>query len=47
VSQHLKILVAAGLVRFEADGQRSRYAVDREELTAISGALATFTKSCC
>jgi DNA-binding transcriptional ArsR family regulator len=47
VSQHLKILVAAGLVRFEADGQRSRYAVNREELAAISGALATFTKSCC
>ncbi|KQZ33039.1 ArsR family transcriptional regulator [Mesorhizobium sp. Root552] len=47
VSQHLKILVAVGLVRFEADGQRSRYAVNREQLAAISGALATFTKSCC
>lgn len=47
VSQHLKILVAAGLVRFEADGQRSRYAVDRQALAAISGAFTTFTKSCC
>ncbi|KQZ94267.1 ArsR family transcriptional regulator [Mesorhizobium sp. Root157] len=47
VSQHLKILVAAGLVRFEADGQRSRYAVDREALSAVSSAVATFTESCC
>jgi DNA-binding transcriptional ArsR family regulator len=47
VSQHLKILVAAGLVRFEADGQRSRYAVDREALASVSDAVASFTKSCC
>jgi DNA-binding transcriptional ArsR family regulator len=47
VSQHLKTLVAAGLVRFEADGQRSRYAVNKEALAAISGALAAFTRSCC
>ncbi len=34
VSQHLKILVAAGLVRFEPDRQRSRYEVDRAALAA-------------
>lgn len=47
VSQHLKVLVAAGIVCFEVDGQRSRYAVNREALAAISGALSSFTKSCC
>lgn len=47
VSQHLKILVEAGLVRFAADGQRSRYAVDAEALAAVSDAVAELAKSCC
>lgn len=47
VSQHLKILVEAGLVRFAAEGQRSRYAVDREALAAVSDAVAELVHSCC
>jgi DNA-binding transcriptional ArsR family regulator len=47
VSQHLKVLVAAGLVRFEADGQRSRYAIDRPALRAVAAMLACFASSCC
>ncbi|MET3790570.1 ArsR/SmtB family transcription factor [Aquamicrobium terrae] len=46
VSQHLKILVSAGLVRFEADGQRSRYAIDRPALKAVAAELACFASSC-
>ncbi|TIP22210.1 MAG: winged helix-turn-helix transcriptional regulator [Mesorhizobium sp.] len=47
VSQHLKILVEAGLVRFEADRQRSRYAVDRATLAEVSASLAALVDSCC
>lgn len=47
VSQHLKVLVAAGLVRFEADGQRSRYAIDRKALKAVAEMLSCFASSCC
>ena len=35
VSQHLKILVDAGLVRFRAERPRSSYRVDREALNAL------------
>lgn len=47
VSQHLKILVEAGLVRFAVDKQRSRYEVDREALRAVSEAVADLVQSCC
>ncbi|TIQ26247.1 MAG: winged helix-turn-helix transcriptional regulator [Mesorhizobium sp.] len=47
VSQHLKILVEAGLVRFEPDRQRSRYAVDRAALAGVSGLLDQLVNSCC
>jgi DNA-binding transcriptional ArsR family regulator len=47
VSQHLKILVEAGLVRFATDRQRSRYEVDREALAAVSASFAAFVNSCC
>lgn len=47
VSQHLKILVEAGLVRFAVDRQRSRYEVDREALAAVSAAVAALVDSCC
>ena len=47
VSQHLKVLVAAGLVRFEAEGQRSRYAIDHMALKAVAEMLACFASSCC
>jgi DNA-binding transcriptional ArsR family regulator len=35
ISQHLKILVDAGLVRFRSEGPRSCYCVDREALEAL------------
>ncbi|PBB28487.1 helix-turn-helix transcriptional regulator [Mesorhizobium sp. WSM4307] len=47
VSQHLKILVEAGLVRFEPDRQRSRYAVDRVALADVSASLNALVNSCC
>lgn len=47
VSQHLKILVEAGLVRFEPDRQRSRYAVDRVALADVSASLSALVTSCC
>jgi DNA-binding transcriptional ArsR family regulator len=35
VSQHLRVLVDAGLVRFKAERPRSCYCVDREALSAL------------
>lgn len=46
VSQHLRVLVEAGLVRFSPDRQRSRYEVDRDALDRLSDALAHFISSC-
>lgn len=47
VSQHLKILVEAGLVRFAPDRQRSRYQIDRDALAGLSGAVSALVGSCC
>ncbi|BCG95906.1 ArsR/SmtB family transcription factor [Mesorhizobium sp. 131-2-1] len=47
VSQHLKILVEAGLVRFEPDRQRSRYEIDHVALADVSASLSALVKSCC
>ncbi|TGQ46717.1 MULTISPECIES: metalloregulator ArsR/SmtB family transcription factor [unclassified Mesorhizobium] len=47
VSQHLKILVEAGLVRFEPDRQRSRYELDRAALAGLSASLSALVNSCC
>jgi ArsR family transcriptional regulator, arsenate/arsenite/antimonite-responsive transcriptional repressor len=47
VSQHLKILVEAGLVRFANDRRRSVYAVDRGALTELSGSIRTLIDECC
>lgn len=47
VSQHLKVLVEAGLVSFEPDRQRSRYRIDRQALAALSDSVETLVKSCC
>ncbi|MDP3896088.1 MAG: metalloregulator ArsR/SmtB family transcription factor [Mesorhizobium sp.] len=46
VSQHLKILVDCGLVRFAPERQRSRYSVDRDEVAQLSRALATYLDAC-
>ena len=38
VSQHLKVLVEAGLVRYAPDRQRSRYEIDRAAVAiAVEG----------
>ena len=42
VSQHLKALKAAGLVRGEIDGPCSCYCVDAAALRALAGDLAAF-----
>lgn len=47
VSQHLKVLVEAGLVRFAPDRQRSRYEVDHEALAGVSASLNALVNSCC
>ena len=47
VSQHLKILVEAGLVRFEPDRQRSRYEVDRAALADVSASVVALVNFCC
>jgi len=46
VSQHLKVLVDAGLVRFEPERPRSRYSVDAAEVTKLSRALTTYLDDC-
>ncbi|MCA0026257.1 MULTISPECIES: metalloregulator ArsR/SmtB family transcription factor [unclassified Mesorhizobium] len=46
VSQHLKILVEAGLVRFAPDRQRSRYEVDQAALAGVSASLSALVVSC-
>lgn len=47
VSQHLKILVEAGLVRYAPERQRSRYQIDQAALTAISASVSALVESCC
>ena len=47
VSQHLKILVEAGLVRFSPERQRSRYELDREALAGLSASVTALLGSCC
>jgi DNA-binding transcriptional ArsR family regulator len=47
VSQHLKVLVEAGLVDFAPERQRSRYTVNRGRLSALSRALEAFFDNCC
>ena len=47
VSQHLKVLVDAGLVRFSPDRQRSRYELDRSALENLSVSLAALIDDCC
>ncbi|MCX7305128.1 MAG: metalloregulator ArsR/SmtB family transcription factor [Hyphomicrobiales bacterium] len=47
VSQHLKVLVEAGLVSFEPDRRRSRYRINREALSGLSESVATLVSTCC
>ena len=47
VSQHLKVLVEAGLVRYAPDRQRSRYEIDRAAVASLSKAVGNLLDSCC
>lgn len=47
VSQHLKVLVAAGLVDFAPEKQRSRYSANRSALAALSVSIADLVETCC
>jgi len=46
VSQHLKILVDAGLVVFSPDQQRSRYTLHAEALQSLAGRLGGLSNLC-
>jgi len=47
VSQHLKVLVEAGLVRYAPDRQRSRYQIDRAAVASLSKAVGNLLDTCC
>ena len=47
VSQHLKVLVDAGLVTMTPDGQRSLYMIDREAIAALSSRFSDLLETCC
>jgi len=47
VSQHLRVLVDAGLVRYEPDSRRSRYTLDVDQLSRLDQALKGLLVSCC
>ncbi|WP_034658088.1 helix-turn-helix transcriptional regulator [Chelativorans sp. J32] len=46
VSQHLKVLLDAGLVRMRPQAQRSNYTIDTEALCALSQAVSGFLSDC-
>ena len=46
VSQHLKVLVEAGLVRYRPERQKSRYTVDATELAGLSRDISSYLDSC-
>lgn len=47
VSQHLKILVEAGLVVYQPERQRSRYRIDQAALADVSRSVSAIVDSCC
>lgn len=47
VSQHLKVLVQAGLIDYRPDRQTSRYSVNWQQLTIIRSHFAAFSNGCC
>ena len=46
VSQHLKVLVEAGLVRLTPGRPRSRYEVDRDAIAILSDAMSRLFDTC-
>jgi DNA-binding transcriptional ArsR family regulator len=47
VSQHLKVLVEAGLVRVRQERQRSIYEIDREALADLANRVTALAAACC
>ena len=47
VSQHLKVLVQAGLVIYEPTRPRSRYSLNRPALQEVLGAVSGLVNECC
>ncbi|MBL8582592.1 MAG: winged helix-turn-helix transcriptional regulator [Rhizobiaceae bacterium] len=47
VSQHLKVLVDAGIVVYAPDRQRSRYSVDRRSLVQFARTFEAMLGRCC
>lgn len=47
VSQHLKVLVDAGLVRYAPDRQRSRYSLDPGRFAALAGSFRSLIDCAC
>jgi DNA-binding transcriptional ArsR family regulator len=47
VSQHLKVLVAAGLVNCKNEAPRSHYSLNKDALMSISDAVSNLAGICC
>ncbi|NNJ76741.1 MAG: helix-turn-helix transcriptional regulator [Anderseniella sp.] len=47
VSQHLKVLVDAGLVSYEPRRPKSRYVLNRQALQSVSSAISDLVHDCC
>lgn len=47
VSQHLKVLVEAGLVMYEPRRPKSRYVLNRQALQSVSCAIGDLIDDCC
>lgn len=47
VSQHLKVLVEAGLVSYEPRRPKSRYVLNRQALQSASSAISDLVSFCC
>ncbi|MBB3144083.1 DNA-binding transcriptional ArsR family regulator [Phyllobacterium trifolii] len=47
VSQHLKILVDAGLVRYKQSGQSSRYSIDPAAFASMAALVNDMASLCC
>ena len=47
VSQHLKVLVEAGLVSYEPRRPKSRYVLNRQALQSVSSAISDLVDDCC
>lgn len=47
VSQHLRVLVEAGLVRYAPENRRSLYSLDRDRMNALASDIGALVSTCC